>query len=188
MKPVKNAKIPVHIRNTFTYPSEGTYVVNDREADKPIVGIAYKNGFCSFNVEMTGLNDSKGILNRITSFFSSRNKSIEHIITGIDDVTVVAMRDEFSDAEIDEVKTDLYGLGENATVVCKDNVGCLVVAGKGLRGHIGISGEIQRSLAFNGVNIEFITQGSLERCIIYGIEHRDNMKAVNAVYNRFFKG
>src|SRR3989344_2915739 len=68
---VEERSIPVHVRSTLDYPNKGTYVVKDRITDskKPIVGIAYRNGFCAFTLSRTGLNDMKGILVDILTVF-----------------------------------------------------------------------------------------------------------------------
>ena len=76
-------------------------------------------------------------------------------------------------------------MGNGTTVALKEHLGCLVVAGKGLQGHKGISASIQSTLAETGVNINFISQGSEERCIIYGIDHADSNKAVKAIYEKY---
>ena len=78
-------------------------------------------------------------------------------------------------------------MDEEASIEFQEHLGCLVVAGKGIKGHSGISARIQLTLAKAGVNIKFITQGSKERCIVYGIDSSDGEKAVNAIYDGYLR-
>ncbi len=192
MKPLSAKGIPVHVRNTFTYPSQGTFIVSDRisSPEMPIVGVAYKDGFCSFDIDFFGLNDSVGVGRKILEIFERRNTPVEYLTTGIDDMSVIVNISYFSrnSYNASEVLSELRSiLGEDANISLQQDLGSLVVAGKGLRGRRGISGEIQSLLADTGVNIRFISQGPLERSIVYGIQSTDGKKAVNALYDRYLK-
>ncbi len=189
--PVETARIPVHIRNALKYPSEGTYVVYDRISDpnKPIVGVAYQNGFCSFDIERFGINEQVGILADILSVFKNEGISIEYALTVIDDISVVLKEDQLeSSHKIGEIITSIYSVvGEDASIEFQEHLGSLVVAGKGLKGRRGISAEIQATLANAGINIKFISQGSKERCIIYGFDSRDGLAAVKSIYTKYIE-
>ncbi len=182
-------RVPVHVRETFSFPKEGTYIVADRISDltRPVVGVAYQEGFCSFDIDFLGLNDRVGILADICGIFKKRNISLEFSVGAIDDVSLIFKANQLSrDNSPSGILKDLYDLlGEQARVDFQEHLGCLVVAGKGLRGRRGIAAEIQLTLAQAGVNIKFISQGSNERCIAYGIEQADAEKAVRAVYERY---
>ena len=69
----------------------------------------------------------------------------------------------------------------------QEHLGCIVVAGKGLKGYTGISAHIQLTLANAGINIRFISQGAQERCIVYGIDAADGKEAVKAVYDEYLR-
>lgn len=185
---VEKKNISVHIRNTFNYPSKGTFIVNDRVIDKnkPIIGVAYQDGFCSFNIEKFGLNEELGIARKILQIFEDNKISIEFIPTLIDDFSVILKYNQIKN--IDKIINELYlVLGTNAHVNLEKNLSCLVVAGKGLKGRIGITTEIQKAISDKGINIRFISFGAQERCIIYGVNSNDGIKAVNAVYEKYLK-
>jgi aspartate kinase len=192
MNPVGRKRIPVHVRNTFNYPSKGTYVVHDRlsDPDKPIVGVAYKDGFCSFDVATFGMNDRVGVGRQMLQVFEEKGIPIEFITTGIDDLSVIFREDELkkSPDSINDIVNKLYSvMGEDSLVDFQEHLGSLVVAGKGLKGRKGVSANIQLTLAEADVNIRFISQGPLERCIIYGINGSDSKRAVNAVYDKYLR-
>jgi aspartate kinase len=192
MVPVARGNIPVHLRSFDAYPERGTYIVSDRfvEEDKPIVGVAYKEGFCSFDISSFGLNEMVGAGRKILGVFEEQKIPIEHITTGIDDMSVILRKEKLGSNKKDIgllIRRLKSVLNNGSEVSFQQNLGGLVVAGKGLRGNKGISARVQQTLADSNVNIRFITQGPLERCIIYGIDERDAGVAVNSVYDSYLK-
>ncbi len=192
MHPVGKKRIPVHVRNTFTYPAEGTYIVHDRltEPNQPIAGVAYSGGLCSFDAAVFGLNNMLGIGRKVLQIFEDEAISVEFITTGIDDISVILKEEQIAGHpnKIGLITNRLYAaIGQEASIKFQEHLGSLVVAGKGLKGTKGISANIQMTLAEADINIKFISQGPLERCIIYGIEHRDGKKAVNAIYDKYIR-
>jgi aspartate kinase len=188
--PVAKRRIPIQIRSMENYPEPGTLVVGERELDskRPIVGIAYQPGFCSFDICQLGLNERIGVLKGITEIFEKNKISIEYIPSAIDDISVIVKASQLKGKKVAEIMSELErSVGEDTKIALQENIGCLVIAGAGLRGQTGISASIQNKLAKSGTNIEFISQGSEERCIIYGIREQDGSKAVNALYNAFLK-
>ena len=187
MGPLEKKLIPIHVRKTESYPGVGTYVVHDRisDAQKPVVGVAYQNGFCSFNIDRFGLNEEEGIVQNLLAIFADEKVPLSFFSNAIDDITVI-VREESVTKKVGRISTRLYAATE-ATIKFQEHLGCLVVAGKGLKGRRGISAEIQNTLALAGVNITFISQGSQERCIVYGIDRRDGKKAVTAVYDKYIR-
>jgi len=188
MEPVMVKKIPVHVRNTSKYPAEGTYIVHDRisNPEKPIIGVAYQDGFCSFDIERFGLNEEIGIARKVLHTFEKEGISIEFMPSAIDDISVILKQNQLKNPG--SIISRLYSLmGKGSTVTFQENLGCLVVAGKGLRGRRGVSADIQMTLAGAGVNIKFISQASQEQCIVYGISSSDGKKSVNVVYDRYLR-
>lgn len=189
MGPVERRLIPVHVRRTTGYPEEGTYIVHDRLSDpaRPVVGVGYQNGYCSFSLERFGLNEERHILGQLLRVFQAEEIDVEFFNNAIDDITFIVREDQCR-AAVSRVAKKLYHVvGDDAMVSFQEQLGCLVVAGKGLRGRRGISADIQLTLAQAGVNIKFISQGSQERSIIYGIANDDGRKAVNAVYDTYIR-
>lgn len=188
MQPVEEKRIPVHVRKTAQYPQEGTYIVYERESNlrQPLVGVAYQAGFCAFTIERFGLNEQQGVMRDLLDLFEKEKKPVEFIFNTIDDITIISRTSAFqSYLALTNVMKHIESVTGKKTAACEEHLGCLVVAGKGLKGRRGIAADIQQTLARAGVNIKFISQGSQERCIVYGIKSEDGKKAVNAVYKRY---
>lgn len=187
MEPVARKRIPVHIRNTFNYPAEGTHVVHDRLSDpkKPVIGVAYKEGFCSFNIRKLGLNDETGIGRKILGVFERKGISYEFSPTGIDDISVVLREEQVKDR--DAISDEIHLLvGKLATVEFREHLGCLAVAGKGIRNNKRLFAEIGLTLIDAGIDIIFPPQG-VEKSLIYVIDSSKGVKAVNVVHDRYLR-
>lgn len=184
MDPVARSGIPVHVRNTRTYPSRGTIIVPDRvcNPERPIVGVAYQNGFCSINIARFGLNEERGVLRKIAEAFEHEGLSIEFIPSAIDDVTVVARESQLSGEKIGSLYKRIYSaLGSTTSINMRNNLGCLVVAGKGIENDPRIAADIYLSLDDSAIPVRFMEMGAKRRCVVYGVDSRDGAKAVHLV-------
>ncbi len=190
MNHVERKFIPVHVRKTASYPHKGTYIVHDRVSDvkRPLIGVAYQHGFCSFTIERFGLNGAN-LFTAIFDTFQQESVAVEFVNNAIDDITIIVREENCKKTHaISNVVKKLYAaIGTDSSIKFQEHLGCLVVAGKGLKGRRGISADIQSTLADTDVNICFISQGSQERSIIYGIASEDGKKAVNAVYDKYLR-
>jgi aspartate kinase len=195
MMPVAEKGIPIHVRSTFDYPKKGTMIVENRKLkdEKAIVGVAYKPGLVAIDIDCFGLNDQIGIGEKILGQFRENNLSVEYITTGIDDMSIIFKKDQYLDKNpdriknIEEITPRVKSVVSNGYVSFQDNLGAVVVAGKGLKGNRGIAAKIQKCLADNKINLRFISQGPSERCIVYGVEEKDGETAVRAIYKNFLK-
>jgi aspartate kinase len=188
MMPVTEKGIPIHVRSTFDYPRKGTMIVEDRKlkGENSIVGVAYKPGLAAVDIDCFGLNDQVGIGEKILGQFRESNISIEYITTGIDDMSIIFKKNQNSyEINNNEITNKVKSVVPNGKVFFQNKFGSVVVAGKGLKGNLGIAAKIQTCLADSGVNLKFFSQGPSERCIVYGVEEKDGETAVKAIYKNF---
>ncbi len=155
MIPVAEKGIPIHVRSTFDYPTEGTFIARGRELKEgeTIMGVAYKPNLTAVDIDYFGLNEKIGIIEKILGQFRERNISIEYITTGIDDISVIFKKDQCPN------RNDiLFGvksvIPEGGYVTLQNNLGAVVVAGQGLRGNRGIAAKIQECLAESELNLQ----------------------------------
>ena len=204
IRPVRRRRVAVHIRNTFEYPASGTYIVHDRKSDpsKPIIGVAYRGGLCSFDIAIDNFNSMVGVGDTILRVLAAEGLSVEFITTGIDDLAVIIREDQINDRPeaIDNLQRSLcksiidvasrnsmYLQEHDISIIYQSHLGSLVLAGKDIKGRRGIAAHVQLALAEAGVDVRFMSQGPTERCIIYGVDVSDGDKAVRVVYEKFIK-
>jgi aspartate kinase len=187
--PLMGTGIPIHLRSIAAYPEQGTSVVEDRisRREQPICGIAYKPEFCAFTIESDGLNDQEGILRQILSIFDKYSLPIEIPTSGIDDVSLIVDQKKVN-GRVSRIKHDLRELiNGSGQVQFIENLGCLVVAGKGLRRHSEVSPEIESVLHNGRIEIVADSKGAEKRSFIYVVKMEQGHEAVNLLYDHFFR-
>ncbi len=188
-EPLMGTSITLHVRSTERYPAPGTLVLAERISDPehPIVGIAYKEGFCSFSVEKPGLNDGEGVLHAMLGVFHSHKIPIEFPPTGIDDVSIV-VEQHYVRPLVNELMEELARAvdgGDQVEVTFRDNIGCLAVAGKGLQRNARVSADIEQVLAENRIEVIADTKGVQRRSFIYAVDMQRGHEAVRVLHDKF---
>jgi aspartate kinase len=189
--PVRQAGIPVNIRNTNLPTDPGTMIVPSDSKPKTkkgsITGIAGRKDFTVITVEKALMNQELGFGRRILEVLERYEVSFEHIPTSIDTISIVV-----SDLQL---KDKLEKILEEIRVVCKPDsvqvlskMALLATVGRGMSHTPGMAAKLFAALADAGVNIRMIDQGSSELNIIVGIEASDFEKAMKAIYKRFVDG
>jgi aspartokinase len=138
-----------------------------------------------------GINSIIGVLGETGKKLAEHNISIEFPTAGIDDLSFIVREKYLKNKHPNFVTNILKDLerivGEETNVDFREGLGALVVAGKNLKGNIGVAGEILQSLANNRINLKFLSQRPNERSIAFGINDSDAKLAVNAVYENHVK-
>ncbi|MCF0148651.1 MAG: aspartate kinase [Clostridium sp.] len=184
--PVRDAGIPINIKNTNNPSNPGTLIVKDMEPDysNPVKGIAGKRDFTVISIEKAMMNSELGFCRKVLSVLEQNNVSFENMPSGIDTVCVV-----ISDAQLKN-KTDILvdEIRRTCTpdsIVVHPNMALIATVGNGMSSNKGIAAKVFNSLSEAKVNIRMIDQGSSEINILIGIENDDFEKGINAIYNAF---
>lgn len=184
--PVRDAGIPINIKNTNNPSNPGTLIVKDMEPDynNPVKGIAGKKDFTVISIEKAMMNSELGFCRKVLSVLEQNNVSFENMPSGIDTVCVV-----ISDAQLKN-KTDILvdEIRRTCTpdsIVVHPNMALIATVGNGMSSNKGIAAKVFSSLSEANVNIRMIDQGSSEINILIGIENDDFEKGINAIYNAF---
>lgn len=185
--PVREADIPINIKNTNSPEDIGTYIVNDTSPIKrsgSITGIAGRKNFTVIAIEKTLLNVEIGFNRKLLSILEMNGVSFENMPSGIDSVSLV-----IEDAQI---KNKLDGIIDEIKRQCKPdsidvypNMALIATVGRGMSKTKGIAGRIFTALGKKNVNIRMINQGSSEINIIVGVETDEFEMAIKAIYNEF---
>ncbi|MBE6819188.1 MAG: aspartate kinase [Ruminococcaceae bacterium] len=186
--PVREARIPINIRNTNAPEEEGTMIVPF--ADKPnediITGVAGKVGFSIINIEKSMMNSEVGFGKKILKVIENHDICFEHLPSGIDTMSVVV-----DTAEIEGIREDVVNEMFRKTkadfINVEDGLALIAVVGRSMVQQVGTAGRVFTAMGKAGVNIKMIDQGSSELSIIIGINEADYAKTLNAIYSEFVK-
>ncbi len=188
--PVREAGIPINIRNTNCPEAPGTMIVaSDEMATKPphhVTGIAGKKGFSAIYVEKSMMNGQKGFGRRVLQILEEHGINFEHLPSGIDTMSVVVNTAEL-EPEKEAVLKALQKSVSPDKIDVFDDLAMIAVVGRGMVSAHGTAYRVFKALASVDVNVRMIDQGSSELNIIVGINSDDYEKALEAVYKEFVK-
>lgn len=186
--PVREAGIPINIRNTNIPEASGTMIVSDIDNDTSkgvITGIAGKKGFSTITIEKGQMNKTH-FISEISHCMRHRNINIEHMPTGIDTISVITSTESLKGKEGDILASfDRHISPDSVTVV--DGTALIAVVGRKMVKAKGIAARTFKAVSDAGVNIRMIDQGSSELNIIIAVNEDDYVKALTAIYNEFDK-
>ena len=183
--PVRLAKIPINLRNTFKPEDAGTMIVDKvTEHERLVTGIAGKKNFTSILVEKDKMNSEVGFTRRLLSVLEQYNISFEHLPSGIDTMTVVISDSEIR-GRIDDVVKDIRESVGPDYIEVQDNLALIATVGHGMSYKPGTAARLFSALSRYGINIRMIDQGSSEMNIILAVKNEDFERTVNAIYEEF---
>ncbi len=187
--PVRNAGIPINIRNTNEPDAPGTMIVstsNDYDTDTVITGIAGKKGLSVITIEKDMMNAEVGFGRKVLDVLEDYDISFEHLPSGVDTMSVVVHTSDL-DEHREKVIASLNKRVRPDSVVCEDGLALLAVVGRGMVKAKGTAARVFYAISNADINIRMIDQGSSELNIIVGVEEHDLEKALNAIYREFVK-
>ncbi len=185
--PVRQAGIPVHVRNTDTPDVEGTRIIRDMGDTPPsgqITGIAGRKDFTIIALEKTLMNAEIGFGRRLLEVLEDHEISWEHMPSGIDSLSIVIKDSELGDKR-ESVIARIEKECQPDSIEAHSGIALIATVGRGMNHIPGMSGSLFGALAGAGVNVRMIDQGSSELNIIVGVDAADFEKAMRAIYQAF---
>ncbi|UCB46925.1 MAG: aspartate kinase [Spirochaetota bacterium] len=187
--PVKEAGIPVLIKNTNRPDDPGTVITKDAAPVShkgTITGIAGKKDFTVIVIEKALMNTEVGFGRRLLTALEANNISFEHMPTGIDTISLV-IEDKQLVHKLDKVLAEIKAECQPDSLEVYPNMALVATVGRGMIHTPGIAARIFTALHRADVNIRMIDQGSSEINVIVGIENSDFKQAIRAIYKAFVK-
>lgn len=186
--PVREANIPINIRNTNEPTANGTLIVPSIENDNSttlITGIAGKVGFSTVVLEKEQMNKAAFITD-VLQCLKRHSINIEHIPTGIDTISIVVPTEQIKGKE-DDVFASIRRHVAPDSIVLHDGIALIAVVGRKMVKSTGTAGRVFKAIGSAGVNIQMIDQGSSELNIIVAVDEKDYVPALKAIYSEFVK-
>ena len=184
--PVRQAGIPINIRNTNAPEDPGTMIVKStcHTPEYVITGIAGTKGFVAVNIEKDMMNSEIGFGRKVLGVFEKNGVSFEHMPSGIDTMTIFVDQAEFEGKE-QHILAGIDREVEPDSVDLESDLALIAVVGRGMKVTRGTAGRIFSALAHAKVNVKMIDQGSSELNIIIGVSNCDFEAAIKAIYDTF---
>ena len=184
--PVRQAGIPINIRNTNAPEDTGTIITTEGtyRDDRLLSGIAGKQPFTVISIYKNMMNKEVGFVRRTLAVLEDLGISFDHIPTGIDSLSVVIESSELED-NLDEVLTEFEQRLHPDEISVVSDIAMIAVVGAGLSKTIGAAAKITSALRDAGINIRMLNQGISEINVILGVDSPDFEPAIRAIYNAF---
>ena len=187
--PVKQARIPIHVRNTNNPEAPGTWIVNSgmrtfERSEGVVTGIAGTKGFTVITLTKANLHRELGFAANLLNILVRYGIQLESLPSGIDTMSII-LRDEDLKGRMDDVYHDIREQLRPDTVEIASCIALIATVGHGMARNRGTATRLFSALSSAGVNIRIIDQGPTEMNIIVGVEQRDFEKAIRAIYNAF---
>jgi len=185
--PVRQAGIPVNIRNTNAPDERGSMIVSEAApltTKGSITGIAGRKDFTVIAIEKSLMNSEIGFGRRLLSVLENNGVSFEHMPSGIDTMSLV-VADSALDGKLDDVLAQIRADCRPDALDVYPHMAVIATVGRGMAHTPGMAARLFAALADAQVNIRMIDQGSSELNIIVGVDAGDFETAVRAIYNAF---
>ncbi len=187
--PVRNAGIPINIRNTNEPEAPGTMIVAstaEYDAERIITGIAGKKGFSVITIEKDMMNAEIGFGRKVLDMLEDNDISFEHLPSGVDTLSVV-VASAYLEGRRERIIASINKRVHPDSIMIEDGLALLAVVGRGMVKSKGTAARVFNAISNADVNIRMIDQGSSELNIIIGVEEADLEKAQSAIYKEFVK-
>lgn len=185
--PVREASIPVEVRNTNAPDEPGTLIVpTDEHVDKtcPITGVAGRRDFTIIAIDKALMNAEVGFGRKVLQAIEEQDVCFEHMPSGIDTLSVV-LRDDLVSGKIVHIVDAIREAVEPDNIEVFPDIALIATVGRRMPQQPGTAARLMAALAQADVNIRMIDQGSSELNIIVGVEADDFETALNAIYHAF---
>lgn len=188
LEPLYQVKIPVQILNTNQPEIEGTRIVAERSDvnEYPVIGISSDEGFTAITMRQYLLNREVGYTRRLLQIFEDHHISIEHIPSGIDNISIIIRSHRLKENELNQIVQEIQDKLNPEWVQIEEDLAMMVIVGEGMRDVTGLANKATSALAENNINIRMINQGASEISMIFAIAIKDQKKALASLYEKYF--
>ena len=187
--PVREARIPIHVRNTNRPEGGGTWIVNEGTLIKEhrhgiVAGISGRKGFTMITLTKDNLHKQVGFGYNLLKILDRHGISFESMPCGIDNLTII-LNDADIKGKMDvlyhEIRTEL----KPDTVEIASSIALIATVGRGMARTVGVAARLFTALSEAGISSRIIDQSPKEMNLIVGVDQRDFENAVRAIYRAF---
>ena len=187
--PVREARIPIHVRNTNHPEAGGTWIVNEGTLMKEhrhglVAGISGRKGFTMITLTKENLHKQVGFGYGLLKILDRHDISFESMPCGIDNLTVV-LNDADIKGKMDQLYHEIRTELKPDTVEIASSIALIATVGHGMARTLGVAARLFTALHEAGVSSRIIDQSPKEMNLIVGVDQRDFETAVRAIYRAF---
>lgn len=187
--PVRQANIPIQIKNTFRPQDEGTTILPTNRYipdSNPVIGIAGKKNFTVIRVEKSLKDEEIWIIADVLAVMARENVWVEHVPSSIDTLSIIIDKAQLYGDKLQRVVDGIEAEVSPDSIKIIENVALISTVGLGMNSSVGTCARLFTAIANAGINVKLISQCSSETNIIVGVNDEDYEKCIRAIYSEFF--
>lgn len=181
--PVRDAGIPINIRNTNSPDDSGTLIVSSRNVDRnPVAGVSGKKPYRLLMAEKFMLNRYPALPGQIKDILQKDNIFVEFDMKGFDTLALLLDSAEPVDAEAvcrrisENTEADDCQLGIEAALIG--------IVGEGLPRHTGLLGRMLNALEEAQVAVRSVSYGGSRITAILTVNLKDYTRALQVLVDQ----
>jgi aspartate kinase len=180
--PVRDAAIPINIKNTNKPEDPGTRIVSHRDdQSQPIIGVSGKIGYTRLFVKKLFLQKSPNFIFKVNTILKVYGITPEFSSVGFDSISLFFNSKLAGNKEeiLTRILTDL----EPDEISSDARIAMIGVVGEGLYDSKGIIAKVSSAVSEAGIAARYLNYGgSLITCVI-GVDEIDYKPALEAIYS-----
>ena len=188
--PVRQANIPLYIKNTNDPQAKGTLVMesfsgeNEEERSRFITGITGKKHYSIITVSKNRMAEDLSFIRRVLTITEKHRLTVEHMPSSVDSISLVIATADLEDC-LHKLLSDIRAECAPDNIKVCDGVSLVAVVGRRMASTSGTSGKIFATLGSMGINIRMIVQSADEVNIIVGVMDQDFAPTIRTLYDSF---
>lgn len=188
--PLRDAKIPIEIKNVDRPHERGTRIVpNEMATQKPpgtVVGISSAKSYAVFGIEKMPMET--GFAANLFGVFADLKIDIAHIVDGVDEMGIVVDEKELAEGKQGELRALIKKVCKPDMINVDHGMAIVSVVGHWMDNAPGTAARVLAAVARIGVSIEIIDQSKNQTNIVLGVADRDCDATVRAIYDEMIRG
>ena len=180
--PVRDAAIPIQIKNTNKPEDRGTRIVLHRDdQSQPIIGVSGKIGYTRLFVKKLFLQKSPNFILKVKTILKVYGIIPEFSSVGFDSISLF-FNNTLADYK-EEILTRILTELEPDEISLDTRIAMIGVVGEGLYDSKGIIAKVSSAVSTAGIAARYLNYGgSLITCII-GVDETDYKAVLEAIYS-----
>ncbi len=186
--PVREAGIPIQVKNTGRPQDEGSAIVASRDVSAdPIVGISVKKEFVRIALHRIFLLKNTQVRSKIEEKLRGFGFSPDFSLAGIDDLTYYAQVNAGVEVDLEAVASSLKTTFALEKVSVEAGYAVAAVTGEGLQSEKRRLSHILPSLMDKGVEVTFTLFDASPVTALFGVKESDSKTVIHTVYDEMFR-
>lgn len=186
--PVRNANIPIQIKNTFRPQDAGTSILPSRHdiCGGAVTGIAGKKNFTVIFIEKSLMNVEAGFMAKALGILQREGVPVEYIPSAIDSLSLVIESRYLKPRKLDRIVANIQNSLSPDAIRITENIALIVIVGHGITSSADTYARLFCALARACINVKIIIQGEGGPNVTVGVSNTEYEKCIRAIYCEFF--